>query len=98
MKKSKILIRTAGGSTKGKQLGMGHIFRSIHLAKELKSFQLIFLLEDFGGAKRILKKNGFTNILQLEKNISHQQEYLKTQKIINEYSIDLIIYDKYKIN
>ena len=47
MKKSKILIRTAGGSTKGKQLGMGHIFRSIHLAKELKSFQLIFLLEDF---------------------------------------------------
>ena len=98
MKKSKILIRTAGGSTKGKQLGMGHIFRSIHLAKELKSFQLIFLLEDFGGAKRILKKNGFTNILQLEKNISHQQEYLKTQKIINEHSIDLIIYDKYKIN
>lgn len=98
MKKFKILIRTAGGSAKGKQLGMGHIFRTMHLAKELKSYQIFFLLEDFGGAERILRKNGFKNIFPLKKNISNQQEFLRIQQTISKNFIDLIIFDKYQIN
>ena len=56
-----ILIRTAGGRGKGKEIGLGHIYRVINLSNELKNNKIYFSLEDFGGAKEILKKNGYHN-------------------------------------
>ena len=55
-KKLKILFRTSGGSAISKELGFGHIFRSINLAKSLQTHQLFFLIENYGHVKDIFKK------------------------------------------
>ena len=57
-----ILIRTAGGKETKQELGLGHIYRCLNLAKELKPNKINFLLEDFGEAKKIIEERGFKNI------------------------------------
>ena len=42
-----ILIRTAGGKETNQELGLGHIYRSLNLGKELRPNKINFLLEDF---------------------------------------------------
>ena len=61
-KRYSVLIRTAGGITSSKELGLGHIFRCINLAKKLKRHKIHFLVEDYGSVKEILNKNGFSNV------------------------------------
>lgn len=94
----RILFRTAGGRAKGKELGLGHIYRSINLAKSLKPNKIYFLLEDFGGANEILKKNGFSNIETVRENIKELQDYRKTKLLIQKLKIDIVIIDRYKIS
>jgi len=96
--KHKILIRTAGGKSKGKELGLGHIFRTINLAKELTSHKIFFLVEDYGGVKEIFYKNGFKNIFFLNLNIDPNSDFKKTSDFILKNEIDLVVFDKYKIN
>ncbi|HJM78915.1 MAG TPA: hypothetical protein QF656_00020, partial [Nitrosopumilus sp.] len=69
-----ILIRTAGGRAKEKGLGLGHIYRVINLAEELKNNKIYFSLEDFGGAKEILKKNGYDKIETITNELKTAQE------------------------
>ena len=65
----KFLIVTAGGRARKKQLGMGHIFRTLNLVEHLKTSKIFFLVEDNGGSMQIIKKNGYRTLL-LEKNLS----------------------------
>ena len=84
MKNKKILIRTAGGKAKGKELGLGHIFRTCNLAKEISHHEIFFLVEDYGGASEIIQNNGFLNIILLKTNLSSKDDFLQTKKIILE--------------
>ena len=93
----KILFRTAGGRAKGEELGLGHIYRSINLAKSLKQNKIYFLLEDFGGAKEILVKNGFSKIINIKNNIANSQDYKETELQIKRLDIDMVIVDRFKI-
>jgi spore coat polysaccharide biosynthesis predicted glycosyltransferase SpsG len=90
----KILFRTSGGSIKNKELGTGHIFRSINLSKQFKGHDIFFLVEDYGGVKKILQKNNITNIKFLKPNLPIKEDYDNTLKFIQEKKIDLIIVDK----
>lgn len=96
MKRKKILFRTYGGKIKNKQTGLGHIIRSINLANELKKYaEIFFLVEDYGGAKRIIFEKNYENISSLPKNISVNEDIKKTIKNIKKNEIDLIIIDKH---
>ncbi len=93
-----ILIRTAGGRAKEKGLGLGHIYRVINLAEELKNNKIYFSLEDFGGAKEILKKNGYDKIETITNEIKTEQDYENTKLQIKKWKIDIVIIDRYKIS
>jgi len=96
-KKIKILFRTYGGKVKNRQTGLGHIFRSINLSYYLKhSVDLHFLVEDYGGAKKIFNEYGFTQISSLAKNISLECDIKKTVQYIYNNKIDILIIDKHK--
>jgi len=97
-KKIKILFRTGGGREKGKELGLGHIFRCINLANFFETKQIYFLLEDFGGAKKVLNSFGHKKINLIQKNLSKEKEIEITKKLINELKIDVLVIDRYKID
>ena len=90
----KILFRTSGGATANKELGTGHIFRTINLSKQFKDHKKLFLVEDYGGVKKIFQSNNILNIKFLKPNISIKEDYEETLKIIKKEKIDLIIIDK----
>lgn len=93
-KKPRILIRTAGGKGKNKHPGFGHVFRTINLAKELRAFcDIYFLVEDFGGVKKILKQNGFSNIQKIQNNIKIKSDVKITDKYCKKINADLLIVD-----
>lgn len=94
----RILFRTAGGKAKEKELGLGHIYRSINLAKSLKTNKIYFLLEDFGGVKEILLKNGFNKIQTIKREIGVFQDYKETELQIKKWKIDVVVVDRYKIS
>ena len=78
-KKLKILFRTYGGKIKNKQTGLGHIFRCINLSYHLKQHSEIhFLVEDYGGVKKIINQYGFKKFSSLEKNVTLTSDIKKT--------------------
>lgn len=96
-KKFKILFRTYGGKVKNKQTGLGHIFRCINLSYYLKQHADIhFLVEDYGGVKKIINQYGFKNFFPLKKNISLASDIKKSIQYIHENEIDILIIDKHK--
>jgi len=95
-KKYSILFRTAGGSALNKELGLGHVFRCINLAKSLKGNKIKFLIEDYGSVKKILNINRFSDISILKSGITLDDDINSTLKIIKKEQIDMIIVDKYK--
>ena len=96
-KKLKILIRTSGGRAPKKQLGLGHIYRSINLSHYLKYNQIYFLIEDYGGVKQIFENKNIKNIKYLKKNCDIKTELTKTISYIQEEKIDIVIIDKYNM-
>ena len=89
----KFLIITAGGKARKKQLGMGHIFRTLNLVEHLKKNNIIyFLLEDHGGSKEIIEKKKFKTFL-FGKNSSVTSQITVTKEIILKYNIDVVIID-----
>jgi len=95
--KLKILIRTGGGRAPKKELGLGHVFRCINLAHYLKSNQIHFLIEDYGGVKKILNKKKYYRISFLKKEIDYKSDIRETLSYIEKNKIDVLIIDKYKI-
>lgn len=96
--KLSILFRTAGGKAKGKQLGLGHVYRCLNLANQIKFHKIFFLLEDYGGAKEIFLQNGYKNINKLKRNLSLHSDIKNSIKIIKKHKIDILIVDKYNLS
>jgi spore coat polysaccharide biosynthesis predicted glycosyltransferase SpsG len=100
MKKTRILnilFRTSGGSAPKKELGMGHIFRTINLAKNLIPHNIHFLIEDHGGVYKNLRKKGFENIHKIKKNPNLLSDIKKTKNLVRGKKIDLLIIDTFNI-
>ena len=95
--KLNILFRTSGGKAKGKQLGLGHVYRCLNLANQIKFHKIFFLLEDYGGAKEIFLQNGYKNINKLKRNLSLNSDIKNSIKIIKKHKIDILIVDKYNL-
>ena len=91
----KILFRVSGGRAKNKEYGLGHIYHAMNLASRLKNCKFVFLLEDYGQAKQLLKRYKYNNIFLLKKDIDVKLDVEITKKIITEQKIDLIIVDKH---
>lgn len=91
-----ILFRTSGGRAKGKQLGFGHVFRCINLARQFKNQNVFFLIEDYGGVKSLLKTKNFQNIDTLKKNSNLKNDIKKTLNLIEQHNIDLVVVDKFR--
>lgn len=92
---AKILFRVSGGKIPKKELGLGHVFRCINLANQLKSHEIHFLIEDYGSVKSLLSEYGFKKIFHLTPNLSESNDVKKTLEHISKNSIDLLIVDKY---
>jgi len=93
----KILIRTAGGKETKEELGLGHVYRCLNLASEMKPDKIHFLLEDFGGAKEIVKQQGFHNIQLLKKGVQLKDDLKITKNYLKKKKIDLVIVDRYHV-
>ena len=91
-----ILIRTSGGRAPKKELGLGHIYRSVNLAHFLKPNQIFFLVEDFGGSKKIINDFGY-GVFLLPKNLDESSDIQKTISLIKRKKIDMVIIDKYNL-
>ena len=74
----KILFRTSGGTAYGKELGMGHVYRSINLASHLKKSKIFFLIEDYGSVKQIISQRNFKQVFTLKKDISLKDDLIET--------------------
>ena len=97
-RKLNILFRTSGGRADGKQLGLGHVYRCLNLANQLKSNKIFFLLEDYGGAEKIFLQNGFKNIYKLKPNTTVQSDIKNLIRSIHNKDIDILIVDKYNLS
>lgn len=95
---TKILFRTIGGRSVKKQIGLGHVYRCINLAKNLKNTKIFFLVEDYGGVKDVILNSKFKNISVLDKNLSVHSDYRFTKNFIEKNNIDLVIVDKYRVS
>ncbi len=91
----RILFNTAGGKTREKELGLGHIFRCMNLANEIKPNKIYFQIEDFGHVKNILQKNGYKDVFLNSKKSNVTNDIKKTLEIIKKYKIDILIIDKF---
>jgi len=92
-----ILIRTSGGKAPKEELGMGHVYRCLNLASSLKFNTINFLLEDYGGAKEVIKQGGFKNIKILKKKINLKEDIKIAKNFIQKKKIDLLIVDRYHV-
>ena len=96
--KKNILFRVSGGRAFNKELGLGHIYRAINLALELKPDNIFFLVEDYGNVKNLLLNWGFTNIFLLQNGIKIDSDIIETTNLLHEKKIDILIVDKYDYN
>jgi len=97
-KKLNILFRISGGRAFNKELGMGHVYRSVNLATQLKPHSIHFLVEDYGKVIELLKKSGFRKIYSLKKEINIELDIEKTISLVKRKNIDILIIDKYDKN
>lgn len=95
MVKLNILFRVSGGRAYNKELGLGHVFRAMNLASQLKRHNIFFLVEDYGKATHLLKIHGYTKIIQLKKKQNLTSDIKITSSLINEKKIDILIVDKF---
>ena len=96
-KKLRILFRTSGGRAIGKELGLGHLYRCLNLAETLKKNELFFLVEDYGGIRKVLDKYCIGNVFFLRKNTELRADISKTISIVKEKKIDVLIVDIYNV-
>ena len=78
-----ILFRTAGGRAKNRELGMGHVYRCLNLAKNLKNHKKYFLIEDYGGIKDIFENYTVKKLepdIELEIDIKKTLDFIKFTK------------------
>ena len=94
----RVLFRTSGGRSRKEELGLGHVYRCMNLAKSLKPHEIYFLIEDYGGVKNLLAEKGFKDIFYLRKKNDLLNDVKKTIHIISSNKIDILIIDRYLLN
>lgn len=95
-KKLNILVRTAGGTNTAEELGFGHVYRCINLVSFLSGHNITFLLEDYGGTKKVLNEKGHHQIFLLKKNADVISDLKSTISLIKKKKIDVLIIDRYQ--
>ena len=93
----RILFRTSGGTASKMELGLGHVYRCLNLANHFKKQNIFFLMEDYGGIKKVINQKTEKNITILKKNIGTDKDIKKTINVIQEKKIDIIIIDKFNL-
>jgi len=84
-----ILIRADSSST----IGTGHIMRDIVLARQYKSANITFAIQDLdGNINDKIKQNGY------KVNILKSNDIKELDKLIKKLNIDLLIIDHYEID
>lgn len=91
-----ILFKTAGGRAKNMELGLGHVYRCVTLAKYMKNHSIYFLVEDYGGVRNVLKDNKISQVYYMKKNPTIKYDLQKTLNFIKEKKIDILIIDRFK--
>lgn len=93
---SRLLFRVDGSEN----IGMGHIFRTVTLAKEIRKLKpntfILFLLKENKFAKDYLVSNGFETI-SIVGFINTKEEVNYIFDIVKKYCIDKIIVDKFDV-
>lgn len=90
----RVAIRADGGT----DIGMGHIMRSLSLAKQFKKagYKVYFLTKHKNGIEKI-KSEGF-KFIQLKSDNSLDTETQELIDILSKGSINLLIIDSYNVN
>lgn len=91
----RILFRTAGGRARGKELGLGHVYRCLNLSECFTNADKFFLVEDYGGVRNVLMERNITNTKFVEPGIDLKADLNATLKIIKKEKIDVVIVDRF---
>ena len=93
----RLLFRVDGSE----ETGMGHIFRTVNLAKEIRKIEqnagIIFLIKENKFAKDYLDSNGF-EVESIPDYSTMEEEINDIFRIIKKYFINKIIVDKFDVN
>jgi UDP-2,4-diacetamido-2,4,6-trideoxy-beta-L-altropyranose hydrolase len=94
---SVIALRVDGG----KDIGMGHIMRTMALANDLKkkpeNKEVFYITKNDPTAVNKLKDNDF-NVLVIDKDLSYEKEIKKVKEIIENREVNKLITDSYEID
>ncbi len=94
---SVVALRVDGG----KDIGMGHIMRTIALANDLKKKQenkeVFYITKDDPKAVNKLKENDF-EVVVIDRNLSYEKEIEEVKEIIKKRKVDKLITDSYEID
>jgi UDP-2,4-diacetamido-2,4,6-trideoxy-beta-L-altropyranose hydrolase len=85
----------------GKDIGMGHIMRTIALANDLKkkeeNEEVFYITKNDKTAVNKLKENNF-EVVVIDKDLSYEEEIREVKNIIKKRNINKLITDSYKID
>ncbi|PUU87598.1 UDP-2,4-diacetamido-2,4,6-trideoxy-beta-L-altropyranose hydrolase [Halanaerobium sp.] len=94
---SVVALRVDGG----KNIGMGHIMRSMALANDLKKDEevdrVFYITKNDPSAVNKLKENEF-EVITLDKDLSYGEEIEKVKEIIKKEEVNKLITDSYDID
>jgi len=85
----------------GKDIGMGHIMRTMALANDLKRDEeverVFYITKNEQSAVKKLKENDF-EVVTIEKNLTYKKEIEKVKEIIKKEEVNKLITDSYEID
>lgn len=94
---SVVALRVDGG----KDIGMGHIMRSMALANDLKKdgeiLRDFYITKNEPSAVKKLRENDF-EVITIDKDLSYEEEIEKVKKIIKKEEVNKLITDSYEID
>ena len=97
MKNKIVALRVDGG----KDVGMGHIMRTMALVNDLKKDEEIerffYITKNEPSAVKKLKENNF-EVITIEKNLTYEKEIEKVKEIIKKEEVNKLITDSYEID
>ncbi len=88
------MFRVSGGRARGRELGMGHIYRCLNLAERFAEHDLYFLMENFGGIEDLRLEKKY-HVITLMQGIDAKSDINQTVAAIRNNSIDMLIIDKH---
>jgi UDP-2,4-diacetamido-2,4,6-trideoxy-beta-L-altropyranose hydrolase len=85
----------------GKDIGMGHIMRSMALANDLKKdeevIRIFYITKNNSSAVNKLRENNFEVVI-VDKDLSYEEEIKEVKKLIKKEEVNKLITDSYEID